>query len=92
MGEKWKLPESVLDVVEFYNRPTESSQKATWLVSIASRGIKEARVGFSGDFASHPIQDATYQALNVGPVEIEEIIHERLAEALQKADDFVKGV
>jgi len=91
MGEKWMLPDGVIDVVQFYNRPTESDNKGTWLVSIAARSIKESHVGFSGDFASHAITDSTYQALRLGPVEVEEIIQERLQEALEKADEFVKG-
>jgi HD-like signal output (HDOD) protein len=91
MGTKWMLPPAVLDVIRYYNRPSESDSRSTWLVSIACRSIKEARVGFAGDFTSFPIDDATYQALRIGPIEVEELVHGSLQESLDKAELFIKG-
>ncbi len=91
MGSKWMLPPAVLDVIRFYNRPAQSDSRATWLVSIACRSIKEAQIGFAGDFSSFPIHDSTYQALRIGPIEVEELVLDSLPESLERADLFIKG-
>ncbi len=91
MAERWGLPAEVSDGIACYRKPEKSSRESTWILSIASNHIKEARVGFCGDYVPHPVPDEFYERLGLTPADVETILAESFREELAKANDFIKG-
>lgn len=91
LAEKWQLPDPVKDGIKFYSNPEASDYRSTRFLAVASALLKEARIGFAGDYFVHPISENVWEELGSDKETALQVMDEHLDRELEKASAFIKG-
>ena len=91
LAMNWKLPESVLDGIQYYTDPSKSKLLTTKYLSVASNAIKVNSVGFAGDTLAHLDNPNILLELSLDEETLEEVVENQLNGELEKANAFLKS-
>ena len=91
LAERWKLPDPVKDGILHYNNPEVSDYRSTRFLAVSSSLLKEAKIGFAGDYFIHPISEKIWEELGSDKERALEVMDEHLERELEKASAFIRG-
>tara|TARA_Y100000589_G_scaffold32972_1_gene27505 strand:- start:1136 stop:1990 length:855 start_codon:yes stop_codon:yes gene_type:complete len=91
LARNWKLPESVLDGIQYYAEPSVSKLLTTKYLSVASNAMKVNKIGFAGDTFPHLKGSDILSELAIDEHVLEEIVSNNLNGELEKANAFLKS-
>ncbi len=91
LARNWKLPESVLDGIQYYAEPSVSKLLTTKYLSVASNAMKVNKIGFAGDAFPHLKGSDILSELAIDEHVLEEIVSNNLNGELEKANAFLKS-
>ena len=91
LASNWKLPESVLDGIKYYTKPSESNLVTTKYLSVASNAIIVNKIGFAGDTIAHFDNQDILTELSIDEQGLEDIVMNELNGQLDKANAFIKS-
>lgn len=91
LAQKWKLPEVVVDGMLYYTNPAEAREKHTLVISISSFLLKQSRIGFSGDYFEHPIEDELWDRAKISHPAAFNLVQTDLPARMEEAQKFIKG-
>jgi signal transduction histidine kinase/HD-like signal output (HDOD) protein len=92
LGQHWKLPRSVQDVIWLHVQPIEAIPRAlehrslVALVGLADAIVRKARIGQSGNYAFARTPEQTAKLMNVSNAVVEDV-QNRLPEAVAEASE-----
>lgn len=91
LAERWQLPDPVKDGILHYANPDASDYRSTRFLAVASALLKEAQIGFAGDYFVHPITETVWEELGSDKERALEVMDEHLERELEKASAFIRG-